>query len=199
MSVTFNICVVVNVSYAIPSNAQFNYNMLTILHISTLIALWLATSSRILSDTHRDRGSYFHLRQADFMQHARRRWAYYNHTAHSTSLGVRVLSSRCIVAHPWPVRKDDWGRKILTRIGGSRGSAIGQKSRVRARLLVLFLCHPILSELWVSQLSEQLATSSQILSEKSIHHYIYSQRHLHKHGKTEAAREHDKGTDNENG
>ena len=175
--------------------------MLTILHISTLIALWPATSSQTLSDTHRDRGSYFHLRLTDFMQHARHRWTCYNHTAHSTSLEVRVLSGRCIVAHLWLVPKGNWGRGILTGIGGSRCSAIERRSRVRvqARLLVLFLCRPILSELWISQLSEQLATSSKILSEKSIHHYICSQRHLHKHGKTEAARVHGKGTDNENG
>ena len=52
----------------------------------------VCTSSRTLRDTHRDRGSYIHLRLVDFMQHASRHWACYHHTAHSTSLEARVSS-----------------------------------------------------------------------------------------------------------
>ena len=41
----------------------------------------VCTSSQTFSDTHRDRGSYFHLRLVDSMQYASHRWACYHHTA----------------------------------------------------------------------------------------------------------------------
>ena len=97
------------------------------------------------------RGSYFHLRLVDFMQHASHRWACYYHTVHSTSLEAQVLSGRWIAAHPWPVLKGDWGRRISTGIDGSHGwnSAIERRSQVRARSLVLFPLSPYPSELWI--------------------------------------------------
>ena len=116
----------------------------------TTIHEQVCTSSWTLSNTHRDRGSYFHLRLADFVQHASRRWACYHHTAHSTSLEARVLSGRWIAAHLWPVLKGDWGWRISTRISGSRGwnSAIERWSRVQAQSPVLLALSPCPSELW---------------------------------------------------
>ena len=52
--------------------------------------------------------------QSHFSAHASHHWGCYHHTAHSTSFEVRVLSGRWIVAHPWPVLKGDWGRRIST-------------------------------------------------------------------------------------
>ena len=101
-------------------------------------------------DNHRHRGTHFYLRLTDFMQYAIRCWACYQHTAHSTSLKVRVLSGRWIAAHPWPVLKGNWGRRISTGIGSSRGwnSAIERRSQVQAQSLVLFPLLPCPSELW---------------------------------------------------
>ena len=117
-------------------------------------------------DTHKERGSYFHLRLADFVQHASRHWACYHHTTQSTSLKARVLSGRWIARHPWPVLKGDWGWKILTGIGGSSGwnSAIERRSWVRARSLVLFPV-ALFSRAVDLQLSEKVCSSSQTLSD----------------------------------
>ena len=80
------------------------------------------------------------------MHYASRRWACYHYTAHSTSLEARVLSGRWIAAHPWPVLKGDWGRRISTGVDGPRGwnSAIERRSWVQVwvRSLVLFPLSP---------------------------------------------------------
>ena len=83
--------------------------------------------------------------------HASRCWACYHHTAHSTSLEARVLSGRWIAPHQWPVLKGNWGRRILTGIGGSSGwnSAIERRSRIRVRSLVLFPLSLYSPELWI--------------------------------------------------
>ena len=74
----------------------------------------LYTSSRILSDTHREIEAATSTSGSQICAHASQRWACYHHTAHSTSLKARVLSGCWIAAHLWPVLKGNWGQGIST-------------------------------------------------------------------------------------
>ena len=66
-----------------PAHCTLQYSMAYQCIITILQQV--STSSQTLSDTQRDRGSYFRLRLVDFVQHASHCWACYYHIAHSTS------------------------------------------------------------------------------------------------------------------